>query len=101
MKIQHQRHDVWSTKFKAKEQLNVATFQRRDIATSRCFRNSCIIIIKSTGDPIFEVSSEKMKKSRTRSRRNPRDCENSCLCISLVELPMIYRTMLVITFIMF
>ena len=77
------------------------TFQRRDVATSQHFRDSYIKIIKSTGDPIFEVSSDVRRRSETRSRNDPRDRDNSCLCISLLKLSMIYRTMLVITFIMF
>ena len=101
MKTQHQRRDIWSTKVKAKEQLNVETFQHRDVVTSQRFRDSCIRIIKSIGDLIFEVSSDVRKRSGTRSRSDSSDRENSCLCISLLELSMIYRTMLVITFIMF
>ena len=88
VKTQHQRRDVWSTKFKAKEHLNFATLLR--------FLQQNY---KSMGDPIFEVLSDVRTRSGTRSRSDPRDRENSCFCISLLELSMIYRTMFVITFI--
>ena len=91
-----QRRDVWSTEVKVKR-----AAQRRDVVTSRRFHDSCIRIIKSTGDPIFEVSSDVRTRSGTRSKSDPRDRENSCLCVSLLKLLMIYRTTLVITFIMF
>ena len=85
MKTQQQRRDVWSTKVKVKEKLNVVTFQHRDVATSRRFHDSYIIIIKSMGDRIFEVSSDVWIRSGTRSRSDPRDRKNSCLCISLLK----------------
>ena len=68
---------------------------------SRRFRNSCIRIIKSTGDPIFKALSDVRMRIGARSRGDPRDRENSCLCIYLLELSMIYGTMFIITFMMF
>ena len=89
MKTQHQRRDVRSTEVQAKEQLNVAKFLR--------FLQQNY---KSTGDPIFKESDVRTR-SETGSRSDLRDLENSCLCISLLKLSMIYRTMFLITFIMF
>ena len=42
-----QRRDIWSTVVKVKERPNIVTL--------RCFCDSCIIIIKRTGDLIFEI----------------------------------------------
>ena len=72
-----QRRDVRPTEVKVKEQPN--------IAMSRLFHDSCIIIIKSTRDPIFEVLSDVQTRSGTRSRSDPRDRKNSCFCISLLK----------------
>ena len=72
-----QRRDVWSTEFKVKE--------RPDVATSRRFRDSYIIIIKSTGDPIFEASRDVRTRSEKRSNSNSRDRKDSCFCISLLK----------------
>ena len=101
MKTQHQCRDIATSQRLVNKSQSQRASQRRVVPTLRRFRDSCIRIMKSIRDPIFEALSDIRTRSRTGSKRNQRDRENSCLCISLLELSMSYRTMLVITSIMF
>ena len=89
-----QRHDVPTSR-----RANVTAFQRRrNVATSsqqkkksksdptsQCSCNSYFIIIKSTGDLIFEIIEGRMDEERRTKLQQPKRSKRLCFCIPLLK----------------